>query len=67
MILDPLVTYADAIVMAWSPGSEAGGITDILFGDRQYAEGLQQSYDCAQVKPQSGLPVLTIFGIRAEI
>ena len=31
MILDPLMQYADAIVMAWLPGSEGAGITDILY------------------------------------
>ena len=33
MILDPIMQYADAIVMAWLPGSEGAGITDVLFGD----------------------------------
>jgi len=33
MILDPLMSYADAIVVAWLPGSEGAGVTDILFGD----------------------------------
>jgi beta-glucosidase len=33
MILDPIMSYADAIVMAWLPGSEGAGVTDILFGD----------------------------------
>ena len=33
MILDPIMSYADAIVVAWLPGSEAAGVTDILFGD----------------------------------
>jgi beta-glucosidase len=32
MILDPILN-ADAIVMAWLPGSEGAGITDVLFGD----------------------------------
>ena len=44
MILDPILQYADAIVMAWLPGSEGAGITDILFGDvkptRQAADDL---------------------------
>jgi beta-glucosidase len=31
MILQPLLQYADAIVMAWLPGSEGAGITDILY------------------------------------
>ena len=33
MILEPLMPYADAIVMAWLPGSEGAGVTDVLFGD----------------------------------
>ncbi len=33
MILDPILQSADAIVMAWLPGSEGAGITDVLFGD----------------------------------
>jgi beta-glucosidase len=33
MILDSIMTYADAIVVAWLPGSEGAGVTDILFGD----------------------------------
>jgi len=33
MILDPLMSYADAIVMAWLPGSEGAGVTDVLFGN----------------------------------
>jgi TonB family protein len=35
--------------------------------NHQYAEGLQYSYDYSQSAPQSGLPVLTIFGVRGEI
>ena len=31
MILEPLMQYADAIVMAWLPGSEGAGVTDILY------------------------------------
>ena len=33
MILDPILDWADAIVVAWLPGTEAAGITDVLFGD----------------------------------
>jgi beta-glucosidase len=33
MILDPILQYADAIVMAWLPGSEGAGVTDILYRD----------------------------------
>lgn len=33
MIIEPILGLADAIVVAWLPGSEAQGITDVLFGD----------------------------------
>ena len=35
--------------------------------NHRYAEGLSYSYDYSQSKPQSGLPILTIFGVRGEI
>ena len=33
MIIDAILPLADAIVVAWLPGTEAAGITDVLFGD----------------------------------
>lgn len=33
MIIDTILDVADAIVVAWLPGTEAAGITDVLFGD----------------------------------
>ena len=44
MILDPLMSYADAIVVAWLPGSEGAGITDILFGDAKPSGKLPQTW-----------------------
>ena len=44
MILEPLMHYADAIVMAWLPGSEGAGITDVLFGDVQPSGKLPMSW-----------------------
>jgi molybdate/tungstate transport system substrate-binding protein len=35
--------------------------------NRSNPEGLTYSYDYSQSKPQSGLPILTIFGVRAEL
>ena len=35
--------------------------------NHRYAEGLQYSYDYTESKPQAGLPILTIFGVRGEI
>jgi beta-glucosidase len=33
LIIDSILPNADAIVVAWLPGTEAAGITDVLFGD----------------------------------
>jgi len=33
VIIDKILPMADAIVVAWLPGSEGAGITDVLFGD----------------------------------
>ena len=44
LILDPLMASADAIVMAWLPGSEGAGITDIVFGDAKPTGKLPHSW-----------------------
>jgi len=33
LILDQILPIADAIVVAWLPGTEGAGVTDVLFGD----------------------------------
>ena len=33
LILDQIIPIADAIVVAWLPGTEGAGVTDVLFGD----------------------------------
>jgi beta-glucosidase len=33
LIIDTILPFADAIVVAWLPGTEAAGIADVLFGD----------------------------------
>jgi beta-glucosidase len=44
MILDPILSIADAIVVAWLPGSEGAGVTDILFGDAHPSGKLPQTW-----------------------
>jgi beta-glucosidase len=33
LVLEPILDLAEAIVVAWLPGTEADGIADVLFGD----------------------------------
>jgi len=33
LIIDSILPIADAIVVAWLPGTEGAGVTDVLFGD----------------------------------
>jgi len=44
MILDAIMPYADAIVMAWLPGSEGAGVTDVLYGDVKPSGKLPMSW-----------------------
>ena len=50
MILDPILPYADAIVMAWLPGSEGAGISDILYGDVKPTGKLPMSWPRAMAQ-----------------
>jgi beta-glucosidase len=44
MILDKILPLADAIVAAWLPGTEGGGIVDVLFGDAKPTGKLPQTW-----------------------
>ena len=44
MIIDAILPIADAIVVAWLPGTEAAGITDVLFGDVKPTGKLSHSW-----------------------
>lgn len=37
LVITDALSYADAFVAAWLPGSEGEGITDVLFGDVQFS------------------------------
>jgi len=43
LVITPLLEQADAFVMAWLPGSEADGISDVLFGDYPFTGKLSYS------------------------
>jgi beta-glucosidase len=44
VMLAELPTLADALVAAWLPGSEAAGITDVLFGDYDFSGKLPHTW-----------------------
>jgi beta-glucosidase len=44
LILDDVISDADAFVACWLPGTEAAGITDVLFGDHDFTGKLSHSW-----------------------
>lgn len=44
MILGELLPYTDAMIAAWYPGTEGGGIAEVLFGDYQPSGQLTHSW-----------------------
>lgn len=44
LLLDPLLPIADAIVVAWLPGTEGQGVADLLFGDHDFSGTLPISW-----------------------
>jgi beta-glucosidase len=44
VLLGELPQLGDALVAAWLPGTEARGITDVLFGDADFSGKLPHSW-----------------------
>ncbi|WP_299309539.1 exo 1,3/1,4-beta-D-glucan glucohydrolase [uncultured Croceicoccus sp.] len=44
MWANPFINASDAFVAAWLPGSEGGGIADVLFGDAEFTGKLPYSW-----------------------
>jgi beta-glucosidase len=44
LILDEVIGEADALVACWLPGTEAGGIADVLFGDYDFTGKLSHTW-----------------------
>ncbi|MEW5798327.1 MAG: glycoside hydrolase family 3 N-terminal domain-containing protein [Bacteroidota bacterium] len=44
MIINTALADADAFVAAWLPGTEGGGVTDVLFGDYNFSGKLSHSW-----------------------
>jgi beta-glucosidase len=44
LILGEVLALADALVVAWLPGTEGGGVADVLFGDAPFRGKLSHSW-----------------------
>ena len=44
LVLEPYLDMVDAIVVAWFPGTEVKGITDVLFGDYPFTGKLSRTW-----------------------
>ncbi len=44
IIIDSILPYTDALIAAWLPGTEAGGIADVLFGGYPFSGTLPHSW-----------------------
>ena len=53
LIIDSILPIADAIVVAWLPGTEGAGVTDVLFGDVHPSGHLPRTWP----RSQSQLPM----------
>ncbi|MBC8044821.1 MAG: glycoside hydrolase family 3 C-terminal domain-containing protein [Rhizobacter sp.] len=56
VILGDVLTKSDALVAAWLPGSEGRGVTDVLFGDKNFKGKLSHSWpkDMLQIPVNKG-------------
>jgi beta-glucosidase len=50
LIIDSILRIADAIVMAWLPGTEGAGVTDVLFGDVHPSGHLPRTWPRSQAQ-----------------
>lgn len=49
MIIDDILSKADAVVAAWLPGTEGDGVTDVLFGSHKPAGKLSFTWPAASL------------------
>lgn len=63
-----LIIRSDAFIAAWLPGTEAGGITDVLFGQSDFVGRLPFDWPGAACPETAAQPVLYArgFGLRSS-
>ncbi len=56
LVLGPALDHADAVVVAWLPGSEADGLADLLVGAAPFRGRLPVDWPAADPAPDAGPP-----------
>ena len=54
LYVNPILNLAEAFVMAWLPGTEGGGVADVLFGRGQ--DGARYNFRGTMARPWPGVP-----------
>jgi beta-glucosidase len=71
LILQPILSLADAVVAAWLPGTEGAGVADVLYGDAKFTGKLSHSWPASmdqvpvnvdKLGPDSGATPLYSYG-----
>lgn len=44
VVMQPYISYIDALVAAWLPGTEGQGVTDVLYGDYGFTGKLARTW-----------------------
>ncbi|HVR64082.1 MAG TPA: glycoside hydrolase family 3 N-terminal domain-containing protein [Polyangia bacterium] len=57
LVLGPVADLADAIVVAWLPGSEGAGVADVLFGDAHPTGRLPHDWPRVSPRSTASIPV----------
>jgi beta-glucosidase len=56
LVLGPALDESQAIVAAWLPGTEGGGIADVLFGDSKFTGKLPRTWPSTDAHVRAGDP-----------
>jgi beta-glucosidase len=57
LVVDAELELSAAFVAAWLPGSEGGGVADVLFGDHDFSGRLAFSWPAAGIALRDGSPL----------
>lgn len=67
LVIDETWALADALVVAWLPGTEGDGVTDVLFGDRDFEGRLPYTWPRTVAQLPFDFDALTLDGCSAPM